>query len=130
MGNSAVKFKLPDPTVLLELRRDVVALESAADDVRKALYAIRPRDPKQAELLAVTISKIQRQLEVWDAFDLVLREKQKLLEGLTPDDHKRIPSLFSWLDGMRENAKAKEIKDPEIRIARYDLLEKILKLIV
>jgi hypothetical protein len=108
----------------------VVALEAAADDIRKALYAIRPRDPKQAELLAAEISKIQRQMIHWNNVDVVLREKQKLLHGLTPDDHKSIPGLLGWLDGMREVAKGKDVKDGKARMERYDLLERILKLIV
>ncbi|MBA2271345.1 MAG: hypothetical protein H0W20_12255 [Chthoniobacterales bacterium] len=131
MGNSAVKFNLADPVVLVELRRDVVALEAAAEEIRKALYAIRPKDPKQAELLTTQITRIQKQLEDWDTFDVVLREKQKLLNGLTSDDHGRISGLLSWLDGMKENIKnAKDLKDAPTRLARYDLLERILKLIV
>ena len=127
-NETIVKFKLPDPLHVVELRKDIVTVEAAAEDVRKGLYSIRPRDPEQADKIAKLLGKVHKLLISFESISETLKEKHRLLEGLTAADHARLLDLIEWVDGFRPAAQGKN--DSAKRMARYDLVERLVKLAI
>lgn len=127
-NETIVKFKLPDPLHVVELRKDIVSIEAAADEIRKGLYSIRSRDPKQADKIAGILNDVKNLLISFESISETLKEKHRLLDGLSAADHARLPEALSWLARLKESAAGKA--DGPKRIAKYDVLERLVKLAV
>jgi hypothetical protein len=127
-NETIVKFKFSDPILVIELRKEIIALESAADTLRKALYSIRPRDDKQADKIGNILYQIQDMLPAFERIGETLKEKHRLLDGLTPADHAALPAILPWLNNLRKSAEGQP--DKAKRLARHDLIERLVKLAV
>jgi lysyl-tRNA synthetase class I len=126
LNQTVLRFKFPEPSLLLDLRLEVVEMVSAAEQIRKGLYSVRPTDKEQKETVSKHINKVQKWLTKADEMEVNLQEKQKLLNALTPVDYERIPKVLEWLVGMRDSAKTST--DKKARIERYDIIEKLCNL--
>jgi hypothetical protein len=126
LNQTVLRFKFPDPSLLLDLRLEVVEMVSAAEQIRKGLYSVRPTDKEQKETVTKHIHKVQTWLTKADEMEVTLQEKQKLLNGLTVADYNNIPKLLQWLESGRKSAEF--ATDKKVRLAVFALIETLLKL--
>ncbi len=131
LNQTVLRFKFPDPSLLLDLRLEVVEMVSSAETIRKGLYSIRPTDIKQKETVVEQINKVQTWLTKADKLELNLQEKQRLLTELTPDDHAALLVLVPWISTMRKSALGLDNpQEKKKRLARSELLAKLVKLAI
>jgi hypothetical protein len=128
MNQVTVSFRLPDPQEMMMLRTEVLHLETSADQLIKALFGVRPKDPEQAKILAGTIQQLQDYIANLRAMDDVFKKKQHLLKELSFSDYRKIPALIEVFEQQKEIAKGKH--DEAKRLSRAELILKILRTVV
>jgi hypothetical protein len=128
MDQPTVTFRLPSPEEVMFLRTEIVNLESSADDLIKALFGLRPKDKDQSKGIAALIVQLQEHIKDLRVLDGVLKNKQHMLKELSPSEYKLLPKLIQFNEEQREAALGKT--NEASRIARADLLLKILKIVV
>lgn len=122
-----VRFKLTEPLFLMELRRDVISLEAIAKNLRFRIHKEKNKDPTQLPAVVLELHKLKEVVEGLQTLETVIREKRGLLDGLTASDYEGLKQLPTWLTKMRRSAEA--APDKAKRLARYDLIERVVRLL-
>jgi hypothetical protein len=123
-----LKFNLPDPEEIMLLRSEIVELEFQANRLTKAIHQIRPVNKDQAKEVAKAMIGMQEHLKSLQVIDGMFKQKQHLLEGLTVAEYQSLGKLLPWFEQQRVFLKTKT--HAPVRIARLDLMEQIVRLII
>jgi hypothetical protein len=131
MSEPVVRFNFVEPLLLVELRKDVVALETAAEGLRRGLFAARwqSRDDDPNQIVNL-IREVQALLPKFDQLGGEIAEKHQLLLGLTPADHAELSGILGWIETTRRAASEGAQADQSKRMARYDLIERLVRLAI
>jgi hypothetical protein len=117
-----VSFKLVSPDEIMFYRREVLVLETSANNLIKALFGVRPLDLDQSQQFSEIISELQDHIKDLQTIDKLLAGKQKLLKGLDAADYHIIPAIKDKKQKAIDAAKETATKEDE-------LLYKLLKLV-
>lgn len=132
-GLATVKFDLPDPMEILLLRADITAEAGIYDRQRKDLLSIRPASPEAAREIAAIVRKIDQQVAQLTNLDLRLARRAPLAKDLTPMDHELAGRAIAWTVGrikFLNSEEGRKTKDSELLLSMYNIVQKILLLVV